>query len=56
MLQSVKHLTGYLVKATDGDIGTVNQFFFSSETWIIRYIVIDTRNWLPGKKVPVSPE
>jgi hypothetical protein len=55
MLQSVKHLTGYLVKATDGDIGTVNQFFFSSETWIIRYIVIDIGKWLSGRKVLVAP-
>jgi hypothetical protein len=25
------------------------------ETWTIRYMVIDTRNWWPGKKVLVAP-
>lgn len=23
--------------------------------WTLRYIVVDTRNWLPGKKVLLSP-
>jgi hypothetical protein len=55
MFQSVKNLTGYLVKATDGDIGTVDQFFLSSGTWIIRYIVIDLGRWLPGRNVLVAP-
>jgi len=55
MLQGIKNLTGYLVKATDGDIGTVNQFLFSSGTWIIRYIVVDLGKWLPGRKVLVVP-
>ena len=56
MLKSVKSLTGYVVKATDGDIGTVNQFLFSSGTWIIRYIVVDMGRWLPGRKVLIAPE
>ncbi len=25
-------------------------------TWAIRYLVIDIRNWLPGKKVLISPQ
>ena len=25
-------------------------------SWAIRYIIVDTRNWWPGKKVLVSPE
>jgi hypothetical protein len=55
MLQSVKNMTGYVVTATDGDVGTVNQFLFSSGTWIVRYIVIDLGKWLPGRKVLVAP-
>ena len=26
------------------------------ETWAIRYLIIDTRNWWPSKKVLVSPQ
>jgi hypothetical protein len=26
------------------------------ETWAIRYLIISTRNWWPGKKVLVSPQ
>lgn len=55
MLQSVKNFAGYVVKATDGDIGTVNQLLFSSGTWIVRYIVVDLGKWLPGRKVLIAP-
>jgi uncharacterized protein YrrD len=55
-LRSIREVTGYYIEAKDGDIGHVEQFVIDDESWTIRYIVIDTRNWLPGKKVLVSPE
>ncbi len=34
----------------------MDDFVAETETaWNIRYIVVDTRNWLPGRKVLVSP-
>jgi hypothetical protein len=39
----------------DGDIGHVDGFLLDDQTWAIRYIEVATRNWLPGKKVLVSP-
>jgi hypothetical protein len=54
-LRSVEEVTGYHVQATDGDIGHVEEFVLDEETWALRYMVVDTRNWLPGKKVLVSP-
>ncbi|MDX1523125.1 MAG: PRC-barrel domain containing protein, partial [Anaerolineae bacterium] len=27
----------------------------NDETWVIQYMVVDTRNWLPGKKVLIAP-
>jgi hypothetical protein len=51
----MKNLEGYFVRATDGDVGTVNQFFFSSGTWIVRYIIVDMGKWLPGRKVLIAP-
>lgn len=55
-LRSVNEVTGYHIEARDGEIGHVETFVMDDETWTLRYMVVDTRNWLPGKKVLVSPE
>lgn len=55
-LRQTRDVIGYYIHASDGDIGHVEDFIFDDETWTIRYMVADTRNWLPGKKVLVSPE
>ncbi len=33
----------------------VEDFIFEDDVWTVRYMVVDTRNWLPGRKVLVSP-
>jgi hypothetical protein len=48
-------LKGYALKATDGRIGDVSDFLFDDATWKIRWLVIDTGFWLPGRKVLVHP-
>lgn len=55
-LRSTKDVTGHHLQARDGEIGHVDDFIIDDETWAIRYLVIDTRNWWPGKKVLVSPQ
>lgn len=55
MLQSVSDLEGREIRATGGEIGRVDQCFFDDETWTIRYLVVDTGNWLPGRQVLISP-
>jgi hypothetical protein len=40
----------------DGKIGHVDDFIIDDETWEIRYLIIDTQNWLPGKKILLSPQ
>ena len=55
-LRSVKEVTGYHIRAEDGEVGHVEDFILDEETWTIRYTVVDTRNWLPGRKVLVSPQ
>ena len=55
-LRSSQNVTGYYIEATDGDIGHVDDFIVDTTAWAIRYMLIDTRNWWPGKKVLVSPE
>lgn len=55
-LRSAHAVAGYSIEATDGGIGHVEDFLVDDQGWRIRYLVIDTRNWLPGRKVVVSPE
>jgi uncharacterized protein YrrD len=55
-LRSMNEVIGYYVQATDDDIGHVEDFLIDDENWAIRYVVVDTRNWWPGKLVPVSPQ
>ncbi len=55
MLRSIKNLTGATVGARDGEIGKVHSFLFDSESWVIRYLVVDTGKWLPGRKVLIAP-
>lgn len=55
MLRSLKELDGYVLKATDGDIGRCKDFLVDELTWTMRYMVADTGKWLPGKRVLISP-
>jgi hypothetical protein len=48
-------MRGYHVHATDGSIGHVDDFLVDEETWAVRYLVVDTSNWIGGRSVLVSP-
>jgi hypothetical protein len=55
-LRSSEAVLGHHVRASDGLIGHVVDFLFEEETWAIRHLVVETRNWLPGKHVLVAPQ
>jgi hypothetical protein len=55
MLTNATHLKGLVIRATDGEIGTVGQFYFDDEAWAIRYLTVDTGGWLSGREVLISP-
>ncbi|OGS33324.1 MAG: photosystem reaction center subunit H [Elusimicrobia bacterium RIFOXYB2_FULL_49_7] len=55
-LRSMHDASSHHIHALDGEIGHVEDFIIDQESWAIRYIIIDTTNWLPGKKVLVSPQ
>jgi uncharacterized protein YrrD len=55
-LRSANEIQGYFIHATNGDLGHVDDFLVTGSSWEIRYLVVDTRNWIPGKKVLVSPK
>ncbi len=53
-LRSAKVIIGYPISARDGETGMVEDFIFDDDDWNIRYIVVNTRTWLKGKKVLLS--
>jgi sporulation protein YlmC with PRC-barrel domain len=55
-LRSVSEIAGYYIKASDGEVGHVEDVLVDDKSWAVRYIVVDTKNWWPGRKVLVSPE
>ncbi len=55
-LRSIAAVTGYHVHAKDGMIGHVENLMIDDVNWDIRYIVVDTKNFWPGKRVLLSPE
>jgi hypothetical protein len=55
MLRSVKDMTSYNIAATDGELGSVKDVYFDDERWVVRYVVVDTGKWLPGRLVLISP-
>lgn len=55
-LRSVRELSGYHVRAADDEIGHVEDLLADDGDWVARYAVIDTRNWLPGRKVLVGAD
>lgn len=55
MLRSLKEIRGYVLGAQDGEIGRCSDFLFDDRDWTVRYVVADTRMWLPGRKVLISP-
>jgi len=54
-LRSFGEVVGYHIQADDGEIGHVEDFLMEEGNWSIHYLVVDTKDWWPGKKVLVSP-
>ncbi len=52
-LQSTSKITGYHLQAKDGEIGHVDDFLIGDESWRVRYLLVDTSNWIGGKSVIV---
>lgn len=51
MLRSMNDLEDYAIRATDGIIGQVKDFYFDDEALVIHYLVVDTGTWLSSRKV-----
>ncbi len=54
MLHSLNLMTGASIVASDGAMGCVSNFFFDDLTWAVRYLVVDTGNWLARRNVLIA--
>ena len=55
-LRSTDVVGAYHIMTLDGEIGHIEDFIVDDQTWTIRYAVVDTKNWWPGKKVLLATE
>jgi uncharacterized protein YrrD len=54
-LRSSDEVSGYRLDTANGSIGHVEDIILDDQEWKVRYLEIDTGNWLPGRHVLVSP-
>jgi hypothetical protein len=55
MLRNLKEIMSYVLVTKDGKLDGCSDFLFDDRDWVVRYVVADTRRWLPGRKVLISP-
>ncbi len=55
MVRSLTQWMDYVVAGKDGEVGNCKDFLVEEGQWMIRYLVVDPRRWLPGRKVILSP-
>jgi len=55
MLARARELHGWVIGNQDGDIGHVADVYLDDHRWVVRYLVVDTGQWLSGRRVLVVP-
>jgi uncharacterized protein YrrD len=55
-LHSARQVIGYQVKTTTEPVGHLQDLLVDDQTWAVRYLLVDTRNWWPGKHVVIPPQ
>jgi uncharacterized protein YrrD len=53
-LRSTRHIRGYYIHARDGNLGHVDDYIVDDSGWKLEYLIADTRNIFPGKKVMLA--
>jgi uncharacterized protein YrrD len=52
MLSTATELMKRRVRATDGEAGRIEDVLFDDERWGVRYLVVDTGDWLASSCLP----
>jgi uncharacterized protein YrrD len=55
-MRNLKDLEGYTVQASDGEVGSVHDFYFDDDQWTVRYLIVLTSKELNKVKVLLSPQ
>tara|TARA_R110002110_G_scaffold66978_2_gene183149 strand:+ start:2651 stop:3400 length:750 start_codon:yes stop_codon:yes gene_type:complete len=55
MYTRLSELKNLSIDAVDGEIGRCRDFLFDDQRWTVRYIEVNTRRWLLGRRVLLSP-
>jgi sporulation protein YlmC with PRC-barrel domain len=55
MLLNLSTIRGHSISASDGTIGSVSDALFDDASWMIRWLVVDTGDWLSSRKVLIPP-
>ncbi|MBI1938555.1 MAG: hypothetical protein HYS25_10580 [Ignavibacteriales bacterium] len=56
MLTNFRSISKYRVEALDGNVGNIHELLFDEQSWIVRYIVINTGNLFMKNLVLLQPE
>ncbi|MFY0610863.1 MAG: hypothetical protein JXQ99_05010 [Hyphomicrobiaceae bacterium] len=54
-LRSSNELCSYSISASDEGMGKIHGLIIETSTWTVRYLIVDTGEWLMGKLVPLRP-
>lgn len=54
MLWAYETFREHTLHGTDGAIGAVHDLLFDDQSWAVRYLVVDTSEWLFGRKVLIA--
>ncbi|NLG72890.1 MAG: hypothetical protein GX495_12735 [Chloroflexi bacterium] len=54
MLKRLKELQGYVLQAVDGPVGAVSAFYIDERDWAVRFLAVDTGDWLEGRRVFIA--
>lgn len=55
-LRSANEVVAYSVQTSDNCLSKINDIMIKSDEWHVRYFIVDTGEWLPGKKVLLTPD
>jgi hypothetical protein len=55
-LRSARAVSGYAIRASDGDLGHVEDFLIDEHDWAIRYLIVDPQSWWPGPQVLIGTD
>jgi len=54
-LLSANAMTDYALHAVDGDVGLIHGLLIDTDTWSIRYLVVDAGEWLEDRFTLLAP-